>query len=134
MTCPYMGGQILVDQLYTNCIRQNEGYCSVRYAESPITTPDPFDLTADVRVRIACDSVNQISIPSSILVPEEGGNIRIAPSVRCGTIFGGLARSTIPSTLTSERGVPFVVNVRTRPAFTNNAFSGFSLDYTQIPC
>ncbi|XP_059078528.1 uncharacterized protein LOC131876992 [Tigriopus californicus] len=133
----FPGGQILVDQLYTNCIRQNEGFCSVQYAESPITTPDPFELTADMKVRTDCGQVNQISIPSSVLV-KQGANadeFRFAPSERCGSVFGALPRTEIPSTLTSARGLPFVVNVRTRPAsVADNDFSGFSLDYSQIPC
>ncbi len=38
------GNELLNSQRYTNCIRQEEGYCSISYTSSPGTSPDPFQL------------------------------------------------------------------------------------------
>ena len=38
----FAGGQLLQSQDYTNCIRTEEGYCSIQWKESSTTTPDPF--------------------------------------------------------------------------------------------
>ncbi|TRY74677.1 hypothetical protein TCAL_15559 [Tigriopus californicus] len=134
---PHSSSQSAFPPTVCGTLTGQHSFCSVQYAESPITTPDPFELTADMKVRTDCGQVNQISIPSSVLV-KQGANadeFRFAPSERCGSVFGALPRTEIPSTLTSARGLPFVVNVRTRPAsVADNDFSGFSLDYSQIPC
>ncbi|XP_059098573.1 uncharacterized protein LOC131892751 [Tigriopus californicus] len=140
----FAGGQLLGDQIYANCIRQNEGFCRVQYSESAIGAPDPFDLdqaqpTASVTDN--CMSLNHVTIPSSVLevLMTGAGNsdtVTIVPSMRCNTIFGSDPGSTVPSTLTSLANVPFVVNLRTLPSDSGRlaSRSGFSLDYSQVPC
>ncbi|XP_059099287.1 uncharacterized protein LOC131893312 [Tigriopus californicus] len=141
----FPGGQLLGDQVYGNCIRQNEGYCSVQYSETPITSPDPFDLdTADpAGVQDNCMVQNHITIPSrviEVLMSATPGDqqdvVTSVPSMRCNTVFGSAPRTSVPGTLVSEENVPFVVNLRTLPSTSGRlaTFSGFSLDYTQVPC
>ncbi|TRY74988.1 hypothetical protein TCAL_12452 [Tigriopus californicus] len=140
----FPGGQLLGDQVYGNCIRQNEGYCSVQYSETPITSPDPFDLdTADpAGVQDNCMVQNHITIPSrviEVLMSATPGDqqdvVTSVPSMRCNTVFGSAPRTSVPGTLVSEENVPFVVNLRTLPSTSGRlaTFSGFSLDYTQVP-
>lgn len=154
----FQGGQLLGDQAYSNCIRQNDGFCAVQYAESQITSPDPFDLDRGLIPVVTdnCMTRNHVTIPSSVIdvirtgvpqIPGQGGNaptpaasqqdiVTIAASMRCDTVFGSAPRSTIPGTLTSLENVPFVVNLRTLPSAGGGVatFSGFSLDYAQVPC
>eukprot|EP00095_Tigriopus_kingsejongensis_P003719 snap_masked-scaffold617_size123379-processed-gene-0.6 protein:Tk03719 transcript:snap_masked-scaffold617_size123379-processed-gene-0.6-mRNA-1 annotation:"hypothetical protein AaeL_AAEL007147" len=40
----HAGGQMLQAQMYTNCIRQELGYCQTLFKERTGTTPDPFEL------------------------------------------------------------------------------------------
>ena len=42
----FQGGQLLVSQYYTNCIRTERGYCGILWKESSSTSPDPFQMTA----------------------------------------------------------------------------------------
>ncbi|TRY75399.1 hypothetical protein TCAL_15629, partial [Tigriopus californicus] len=123
----FPGGQLLGNQNYANCIRQREGYCSVEYSETQITSPDPFDLDANSPSTVSdnCMNSNFITIP-----------ITRVPSMRCNTVFGGLPGTAIPGTLQSLENVPFVMNVLTRPSDGNGlaSLTGFSLDYTQLPC
>ena len=59
-----------------NCIRQEKGYCRVKYTESSTTTPDPFDLdtatagsaaaaggTETTPTNVAC-ALNYVQIPN----------------------------------------------------------------------
>eukprot|EP00094_Tigriopus_californicus_P010820 TCALIF_10437-PA protein Name:"Protein of unknown function" AED:0.22 eAED:0.22 QI:29/0.71/1/1/0.71/0.75/8/55/209 len=121
-----------------------DSFCRVQYSESAIGAPDPFDLdqaqpTASVTDN--CMSLNHVTIPSSVLevLMTGAGNsdtVTIVPSMRCNTIFGSDPGSTVPSTLTSLANVPFVVNLRTLPSDSGRlaSRSGFSLDYSQVPC
>ncbi|XP_059097630.1 uncharacterized protein LOC131891941 [Tigriopus californicus] len=141
----FPGGQLLGNQNYANCIRQREGYCSVEYSETQITSPDPFDLDANSPSTVSdnCMNSNFITIPSTILqnvvgtFPElQQDVVTRVPSMRCNTVFGGLPGTAIPGTLQSLENVPFVMNVLTRPSDGNGlaSLTGFSLDYTQLPC
>eukprot|EP00095_Tigriopus_kingsejongensis_P002473 maker-scaffold326_size205590-snap-gene-0.16 protein:Tk02473 transcript:maker-scaffold326_size205590-snap-gene-0.16-mRNA-1 annotation:"hypothetical protein D910_04166" len=135
------GGQVLENQHYGNCIRQEKGYCQVQYAESAITTPDPFQLSTGGSVKDDCQQKNHVTIPSttnevlSITLPRAEEISRV-PSMRCGQVFGSQPGTDVPGALTSQENTPFVVNVRTIPGDNNalDTFTGFSLDYTQVPC
>ncbi|XP_059078418.1 uncharacterized protein LOC131876898 [Tigriopus californicus] len=140
----FQGGQILADQVYGNCIRQERGFCSVQFKETDIATPDPFDLDAGNpdQVQDNCMSKNHVTIPSRAIdvvvaaITASQDVVTLVPSMRCNTVFGSAPGTSVPSTLESERNLPFVVNVRTLPNVVgrDNMFSGFSLDYKQLPC
>lgn len=144
----FAGNQLLENQLYSNCIRQNEGYCSVLYSESQITSPDPFSLDFGMpgnpdAVADNCMVKNHVTIPSHVLVnfmavtpSPQMDAVTIVPSMRCNKVFGSIPNTVIPGTLESIKNVPFVVGVRTLPSAEARLadLGGFSLDYRQQPC
>ncbi|XP_059099719.1 uncharacterized protein LOC131893635 [Tigriopus californicus] len=141
----FAGDQILGNQVYTNCIRQSEGYCSVLYSESQITSPDPFDLSTGPTDSVTdnCMVANHVSIPSMVVQTLLTGSpqpqqdvVTIVPSMRCNKVFGSHPLTTVPGTLESIKNLPFVVGVRTLPSAGDSQadLGGFSLDYRQQPC
>ena len=43
----FAGAQLTQSLEYTNCIRTEEGYCSIQWKESSTTSPDPFSFSVD---------------------------------------------------------------------------------------
>jgi len=138
----FAGGQLLQAMYYNNCIRTESGYCAIQYKESTGQTPDVFDLFPDnanaVNSKTKCET-SFVHIPS--LSPDGIMALPIPPSDRpfiseqCGGVFG-IDGSAVSLALTS-RAKPFLVGVYTKSdpatAFTAPT-TGFSLDYTQVPC
>eukprot|EP00095_Tigriopus_kingsejongensis_P002474 maker-scaffold326_size205590-snap-gene-0.15 protein:Tk02474 transcript:maker-scaffold326_size205590-snap-gene-0.15-mRNA-1 annotation:"hypothetical protein L798_10568" len=74
----YNFGQYLENQHYGNCIRQEEGYCSVQYSETQILNPDPFSVSQSGSVTDNCQGDNHVTIPSTIV--QYTGLVIILPS------------------------------------------------------
>ncbi|XP_059099193.1 uncharacterized protein LOC131893235 [Tigriopus californicus] len=142
----FAGGQILENQHYGNCIRQNEGYCSVVYSETPITTPDPFSLSPvpagdPATVTDNCMPLSHVTVPSQIIQhldsPQASQSlVTYVPSMRCNKVFGSLPGTAVPGSLESERGFPFVLGFHSRSSEAGALadLGGFSLDFRQKPC
>jgi len=138
----FAGGQLLNAQYYTNCIRTEAGYCGIMWKESSTSSPDPFQMTKSPITNAgsgnptAC-AATFIYIPnlspdgiSSLPVPV---SLQEKYSTMCGGAFG-LDGKAIPLALVS-RQQPFILGVYTDTTTALTApTTGFSLDYTQVPC
>jgi len=136
----FAGGQLLNSQYYNNCIRTEKGYCKIQYKASTGTSPDAFSLKASSGnaeasaggcpssflyiPNLSSDGINALTTPSS---PEA------FISFHCGGVLG-LDGTAVALALTSVTK-PFLVGVYTdtTTALTSPT-TGFSLDYTQLPC
>eukprot|EP00095_Tigriopus_kingsejongensis_P006807 maker-scaffold936_size78930-snap-gene-0.12 protein:Tk06807 transcript:maker-scaffold936_size78930-snap-gene-0.12-mRNA-1 annotation:"hypothetical protein DAPPUDRAFT_311633" len=54
MSFNHAGAQLLAEQSYSICMRQEEGMCSIAYSESAQTTPDPFFLSESPFTNTVC--------------------------------------------------------------------------------
>jgi len=81
-TYGFQSAQMLGSQAYTNCIRQEEGYCSVTYTQSLTTAPDPFDLGN-------ADAANEAKNPINAATAGGLGNACIGAPSSYITIKGG---------------------------------------------
>jgi hypothetical protein len=137
----FAGGQLLNSQYYNNCIRTEEGYCKIQYKESTGQTPDTFSMNASPVTNAEASSggcpVGFVYIPN---LSSDGINALTIPastesfiSYQCGGVFG-LDATAVSLALTSVTK-PFLVGVYTDTTTTLTApATGFSLDYTQLPC
>jgi len=151
----WAGAQLLAGMNYQNCIRTEEGYCGIEWKTSSGTTIDAFaifsaaistqaitatlamstqgscnDATAGNFITIPMTSLDGISpIPVLATVPPY-------PTQFCGGIFG-ISSSSFPSPFQSNQR-PFNLHLFTSaaaaPTLDTTGNTGFSLDYTQIPC
>merc|ERR1711981_72342 len=143
----YNFGQILQSMDYDNCIRTEKGCCRIQWQESSITTPDPFGILSGITIAAAAGGAadgttatehncykGYVSIPdlsmdgiSALPIPLA---VQTFQNVQCGTVLGieGLA---VPATFVSAR-MPFRIGLYTTA--NTDAGTGFSLDYTQLPC
>ncbi|XP_059078273.1 uncharacterized protein LOC131876800 [Tigriopus californicus] len=118
----FANGQLLTKQNYQNCFRQEEGYCRLQIRESAVTTPDPFALSNTATdAETDCQPVSTLSFPSGV------------HSGYCGGALNTVDTSTDPVAQTSVPGSPFQVGLRTLET-TLAGFTGFNLDFKQIPC
>jgi len=137
----FAGAQLLQGMYYTNCIRTEAGYCAIQYKESTGQTPDTFDMFPNVAANAEASSgsctVSRVYIPN--LSPDGISALPVPTSTEafisssCGQVFG-LDGTAVSLALTS-RTQPFIVGVYsdTTTALTAPT-TGFSLDYTQLPC
>merc|ERR1712183_1186490 len=141
----YNFGQLLLGQYYTNCIRTEKGRCGILWKTSSTTSPDPFLIAAPGTTAanagtnpgnecptgfvhipgLSMDGINAIPVPLGL---------QAFQSFMCGTIWGVEGQTTAASLV--SRVQPFTVGVYShattaQPAATS---TGFSLDYTQLPC
>jgi len=136
----FPGGQLLQSMYYDNCIRTEAGYCSIQYKETTGTTPDSFDffpnIAANAETTQGTCSVSYVYIPG--LSPD---GIQPLPATSpesfidqsCGQVFG-IDGTAVSLALVSAKQ-PFVVGVYTDTTTTlTSPTTGFSLDYTQLPC
>merc|ERR1711892_614072 len=137
----FAGAQLLQGMYYTNCIRTEYGYCGIQYKESTGQTPDTFDFFPDSTTNaessaggcpvsfvyipnLSSDGVSALGIPSST---------ESFISVSCSQVLG--LDGTAVSLALTTRAQPFIVGVYTDTTTTLTApTTGFSLDYTQVPC
>merc|ERR1712106_147116 len=136
----FAGGQLLQGMYYTNCIRTESGYCGIQYKESTGQTPDTFGMFPDSTnaesstggcpvsfvyiPNLSSDGISALGIPSST---------ESFISASCGGVFG-LDGTAVSLALTS-RAKPFIVGVFSDTTTTlTSPTTGFSLDYTQVPC
>merc|ERR1719250_267170 len=137
----FAGGQLLQGMYYTNCIRTEAGYCGIQYKESTGQTPDTFDFFPNEATNaeasaggcpvsfvyipnLSSDGVSALGIPSST---------ESFISVSCGQVFG--LDGTAVSLALTTRAQPFIVGVYTDTTTSlTSPTTGFSLDYTQVPC
>jgi len=140
----FEGGVFLQSQYYTNCIRSEDGYCTVRYAEKASTTPDAFSLPPNpsIGAQIKCpvafisiprhsyDGVTGMGVAGSQSVMEFGTNL-------CGKTFGGYISdptSIGPTTLATQQR-PFVLGVWSDTSTAGSTSqTGFALDYNHVAC
>jgi len=141
----YNFGQLLLGQYYTNCIRTEKGRCGILWKTSSTTSPDPFLILAPATTQghagtdpnnlcpsgfvhipgLSMDGINAIPVPLGL---------QAFQSFMCGNIWGVEGQTTAASLV--SRVQPFTVGVfshatTAQPAATS---TGFSLDYTQLPC
>ncbi|XP_040564719.1 uncharacterized protein [Lepeophtheirus salmonis] len=125
------GGQINDGHLYSNCIRQEEGFCSIDYSA---VGDNDFLLKAATAIKsqdaaIAIDCQETSVVIPTVLVPA-------APPTLlefCGGKFNtqslqtehGVARSTT---------TPFRFDFRAKTAANADGLAGFNLRYSQVPC
>jgi len=137
----FLGAQLLNSMYYTNCVRTEQGFCKIQYKESTGQTPDTFDMFPDDAAGVADSGgcpVSHVYIPalsadgiSPLFV--DANQLEAFISHQCGGIFG-LDEGTVPLALVSA-AKPFIVGVSTHPTTALTApTTGFSLDYTQLPC
>ncbi|XP_059088934.1 uncharacterized protein LOC131885026 isoform X2 [Tigriopus californicus] len=116
----HAGGQLLTDQLYKNCFRQELGFCRLSLTESATQTPDPFLLSApDAIAESTCDPLSHITV----MTP--------TAAMACGGVLGKDG-DTGPATVTTTSG-SFEVGVRSLTAGTAG-ITGFNLDFEQVAC
>ncbi len=140
----YQGGQLIQSQFYTNCIRQEYGYCSMYVRESGNTSPDPFQVASTTATVISYCNAQEawVSIPSNHADLDVSGGTALTNRVhaqvgfmRCGSVFGpvaGAIANTIPGVVISNMNTPFVIRTFTHTGSVIG--TGFSLDYHQKPC
>jgi hypothetical protein len=118
----YAGGNLLQSQQYKICFRTEAGYCKIAYRENAATSPDSFLLENDsANAEITCPGSN---ISFQI---KESATVTI-----CGTQFCDADESPVDCTVTTDQ-IPFEFNVYVDNTAANG-YTGFNLDYTQIPC
>ncbi|XP_059085119.1 uncharacterized protein LOC131882095 [Tigriopus californicus] len=116
----HAGGQLLTSQLYSNCFRQEPGFCRLSLTESATETPDPFLLSAPPGMaESTCAGLSHITVMTSLA------------GMACGGILGKDGDSG-PATVTTTSG-SFEVGVRSLAAGTAG-ITGFNLDYEQVAC
>jgi len=136
----FAGGQLLNSMYYNNCIRTEEGFCKIQYKESTGQTPDTFGMvtgattgeassdgcpTSHIYIpNLSSDGINALTIPAST---------EAFISHQCGSVFGLDAVDVSMALVSATK--PFIVGVYTDAATVLTApTTGFSLDYTQLPC
>jgi len=149
------GNQLIQNQDYDNCIRQEEGYCRIQWKDDTSATPDSFQLDAAIG---AVSTDVQHGTPtectlSYVEIPDGSTNgINAIPtgidqlgfaSTYCGNFLGfdaadagnAIASDSINSAVISST-TPFTLGVFTLNGDlgTTSPANGFSLDYTQLPC
>ena len=118
---------------YANCIRQEEGFCSIQYTSSPGTTPDPFKLwgstlgTATTAAETSACTASYVNFPNS---NTPYGRV-------CGGTFSPVDAATTQGTVV-QSSTPFRVEtffntaLGTAPTAAAIAPDGYSLDYSQV--
>ncbi|XP_059083623.1 uncharacterized protein LOC131880908 [Tigriopus californicus] len=136
----YEGRQLLENQLYSNCIRQEEGFCSYTVTESQ---EGSFRLSNSKFGQINCKNRPYLLIPRPhLLFAKKKGGEGNNSDMNCGSRLAEATGATMPSSVTSDRTTPFAVGVRTVTSEDLDMFKkpilideeGFSVKYVQNPC
>merc|ERR1711971_120484 len=138
-------GNIIEGQLYQICIRQEVGTCSIAYTPRQVNGNDAFQLNPTNTVAKggrARRSAN--NCPRAHL--QIGGDVGIVPpngsgSIYCGGSLNSLNDQDVDGVVTSFRQ-PYCVHVyhasttedHSETIVSPTGDSGFSLQYTQLPC
>jgi len=149
------GNQILQTQEYSNCIRQEKGYCRVSFAENSINTPDAFDLdtvTGGTATAGGGSPANNIHVSCAlafVTIPNgsEDGINRLQSTFSyhsfqnewCGSdlaytpLAPTAAGVSVKMPVMSKRQ-PFRLGFWTATAALGTGGLGFNLDFSQINC
>jgi len=157
----FAGSQILQSQNYNNCMRQEMGYCRIQWQQNAATSPDPFQLDTDTTgsANAAGGIVPANPTPTAAIaypcliayvkIPDGSlDGITAFPSGLmdnafqnqfCGADLGITVTPPVTPSVSSSiisATTPFTLGVWTATAAlaSGPAASGFSLDYTQLPC
>jgi len=135
----YAGGYHLANQDYTNCIRTEQGYCSITYTAVSTTS---FQLSGQYPPTTATSIVGETCSQDYIMI-QRGGSCPGPDSTTlerfCGSLLAEAAGTTTSSVCTSA--MPFMVGVKTdgtevdgtSPDVTEYS-KGFYIYYTQTAC
>ncbi len=120
-------------QRYSNCVRQEEGFCSISYSTSATTTPDPFLLVGNTVDTAETAAETTVCTSAYITIP--GG---ASPSGRyCGSVLNNIDAETLPAAIVSNV-TPFRLDtffntaVGTAATVAAIAATGYSIDYSQV--
>lgn len=138
----FLGGTHLANQLYSNCIRAERGYCTISYAPTGTTN---FELSAQTPAPITAPTTDYLgdTCTTDYIIIAGGGT---APDANenydrfCGGIMrASAAIATVATVFTSK--MPFHVGVVTDgteldspPATTTEYSKGFQIYYSQTAC
>jgi len=139
----YNFGQLLNGQYYTNCIRTERGYCAIQWKIDSTTSPDPFGILQTTPASNAAGGPSHLCSTGFITIPDlsmDGINGIPVPlatkqgfqSYMCGINFGVEGQTTSAALISRKQ--PFILGVYTATAPNTEPGTGFSLDYTQLPC
>ena len=129
----HLGGNLLSNQWYSVCFRQELGYCSVDFREASAAN-DAFSIDTGITTgsEITCTAADgYISIPN---------DYSTTSNMRCGGNLNAEDANTTPGVYSHARTTPFIMQVFTLlntddAAATDDATgTGFALDYSQVPC
>ncbi|XP_059089277.1 uncharacterized protein LOC131885277 [Tigriopus californicus] len=116
----HAGGQLLANQNYKHCFRQELGFCRLQLRESATETPDAFMLSNPATAaQTTCDNQNHVTV------------MTLTAGMICGGLFGNDG-DTGPATVTTTSG-SFEVGVRSL-ATVITGITGFNLEYEQVAC
>ena len=131
----YAGGTHLATQEYTNCIRTEQGYCSIEYT--------PVDAKFQVSGPAATATANRGDTCSQDFIIIAGGATAVGGTTNydrfCGTLFNAIDNSNTGITIFANKQ-PFQVGVYMDGAEYNPSTSvseaslGFYLYYKQTAC
>jgi len=126
-------GEMLVDQQYSACVRQEAGMCRIQWQEARLSgNPDSFGLAGALTAAMAgtdCTMV-YVKIPSSAALPATSANV----AKYCGTVLANTNDATVASPVISDV-VPFRLEVVSITQAVNvDLGAGFDLTYSQLPC
>ena len=132
----YAGGTHLANQDYTNCIRTEQGYCSIEY--TPVN--GKFQVSGSTTAPLAAN-VGDTCSRDFIIVPGLGTTAGATSNFDrlCGSLFSTIDTSAIGTTVFANKQ-PFQVGVymdsgETNPATTTlEASLGFYIYYSQTAC
>jgi len=146
------GNQILQAQNYNNCIREGSGYCRIQWKQSSITSPDPFQLDTQAAGSATAAGGSApggaVTCAQAYVQIPDGSDDGLTPIPTffstwpfqpqwCGSVLGytGVAAPLNPATTIVSARQPFTLGVWTIDGTAMApGGTGFSLDYTQLPC
>ncbi|XP_023331656.1 uncharacterized protein LOC111703824 [Eurytemora carolleeae] len=125
----YLGGVHLANQQYTNCIRTEEGYCSIAYSSSKF---EVSDVVNEGKIGGEC-------VTDYVIIPRAGGST-LQEGINYDRFCGGLLTYTVPKTTTRtlytvrypfQIGVYFDGTETTTTPVAEKSF-GFAISYKQF--
>jgi len=152
-TYGFASSQLLGSQVYTNCLRQEEGYCSVTWRQSTKTSPDAFDLDNAAITLAAQNPINALitagagngcsTAPASYIIVKGGsfgsalstGNVFCGENLSADTVTETVAPGGIALTSKSfELGVFSDAATHVTTASATTGLTGINLDYQMNLC
>eukprot|EP00095_Tigriopus_kingsejongensis_P007869 maker-scaffold127_size327531-snap-gene-0.8 protein:Tk07869 transcript:maker-scaffold127_size327531-snap-gene-0.8-mRNA-1 annotation:"PREDICTED: uncharacterized protein LOC100161421" len=132
----FQGGQLIDNQAYTTCFRQEEGFCEISYSEASSSTTPAFDLyisaafVAPEATRVAQNNAAACNV--YVQIP----STTTTSSVHCGGVFSPLSLDTVPGAV-RDQVAPFQVTTVFSDKIgiaTETRVAGYSLEFAQVPC